>query len=50
MMTDETPNVAAMVEESRQLLEVIVLLRPIDGSTSHQRLGVQVYIQIIRNG
>ena len=42
-ITDDTPNVAAMVEESRQLLEVIDLLGPIDGSTSHQLLGVQVY-------
>ena len=39
-MTDDTPNVAAMVEESLQLLEVSVLLCPIDGSTSHQHIGV----------
>ncbi len=38
-MTDDTPNVAAMVEESLQLLEVIVLC-PIDGPTSHQHIGV----------
>ena len=40
MMTDDTPNVGAMVEESLQLLEVIVRLCPIDGSTSHQHLAV----------
>ncbi len=39
-MTDDTPNVAAMAEESLQLLDVIVLLCPIDGSTSHKHLGV----------
>ena len=36
-MTYDTPNVAAMVEESLQLLEVIVLLCPIDGSASTSR-------------
>ena len=40
MMTDDTTNVAAMVEESLQLLEVIIILCPIDGSSSHQHLGV----------
>ena len=40
MMTDDTSNVAAMVEESLQLLEVIIILCPIDGSSSHQHLGV----------
>ena len=40
MMTDDTSNVAAMVEESFQLLEVIIILCPIDGSSSHQHLGV----------
>ena len=39
-MTDDTPNDAAMVEESLELLEVIVFLCPIDGSTSHKHLGV----------
>ena len=40
MMTDDTPTVAAMVEESLQLLEVSILLCPIGGSTSHQQLDV----------
>ena len=39
MMTDDTSNVAAMVEESLQVLKVIIPLCPIDGSTSHQHLG-----------
>ena len=39
-MTNDTPNVVAMIEESIQLLGVIILLCPIDGSTSHQHIGV----------
>ena len=43
MTDDDTSNVAAMVEDSLQLIDVIILLCPTDGSTSHQHLGLGIF-------